>query len=241
MTLSSKIIGFITASFLAIFYALKWFIADQFKEAENEENALKKKNKDGIKPNDFFLEFKEKTSKDYITSVLGNLKTFCGLEVNMTAKENELIYGLRGNFEFLLQQASVAGLVKETTVEGEKMPFSLPLRNQFENVDNEAKFFTTSERIALIFACVKKHRLVPDNKKKNPAIRLYPAHNSVELAKFSKTWVFQTFKKQPLDDVKNYFGEEIGFYFTFLETYTTALIFPSVFGVVVFFFNTKKG
>ena len=168
MTLSSKIIGFITASFLAIFYALKWFIADQFKEAENEENALKKKNKDGIKPNDFFLEFKEKTSKDYITSVLGNLKTFCGLEVNMTAKENELIYGLRGNFEFLLQQASVAGLVKETTVEGEKMPFSLPLRNQFENVDNEAKFFTTSERIALIFACVKKHRLVPDNKKKTP-------------------------------------------------------------------------
>eukprot|EP00292_Cryptomonas_paramecium_P002530 CAMPEP_0113674588 /NCGR_PEP_ID=MMETSP0038_2-20120614/7508_1 /TAXON_ID=2898 /ORGANISM="Cryptomonas paramecium" /LENGTH=1162 /DNA_ID=CAMNT_0000591197 /DNA_START=7 /DNA_END=3492 /DNA_ORIENTATION=+ /assembly_acc=CAM_ASM_000170 len=39
--------------------------------------------------------------------------------------------------------------------------------------------------------------------------------------------------RYPLDEVRDYFGEEVGFYFAFLGAYTRALIVPGLFGAIV--------
>lgn len=51
-------------------------------------------------------------------------------------------------------------------------------------------------------------------------------------AKFTKFY-----KKQPLNMIRDYFGEIFGFYFAWLGTYSTWLIAPSVVGIIVFIVN----
>lgn len=47
------------------------------------------------------------------------------------------------------------------------------------------------------------------------------------------------FKYQPLDKIRNYFGEKVGIYFTWLGFYTSMLIPAAIAGVVVFFIRTS--
>jgi hypothetical protein len=44
-------------------------------------------------------------------------------------------------------------------------------------------------------------------------------------------------KYQPLDKVREYFGEQIGMYFTWLGFYTSWLFLPAILGLVVFFYG----
>ncbi len=45
------------------------------------------------------------------------------------------------------------------------------------------------------------------------------------------------FKGQPLEVIRRYFGEKIGFYFSWLEFYTKALVFPAIVGFFVFLYG----
>lgn len=41
------------------------------------------------------------------------------------------------------------------------------------------------------------------------------------------------FSLQPIHQIRNYFGEKIGFYFVFMDFYTKQLVFPSIVGLIV--------
>ena len=45
------------------------------------------------------------------------------------------------------------------------------------------------------------------------------------------------YKHQPINIVRDYFGEKIGLYFAWLGAYTTFLIIPSIVGLIVFLIN----
>eukprot|EP01052_Picozoa_sp_SAG31_P013289 SAG31_NODE_796_length_12032_cov_21.073242_14_plen_237_part_00 len=44
----------------------------------------------------------------------------------------------------------------------------------------------------------------------------------------------QKLTEQPLQDIRNYFGEQIGLYYAFLGVYTTSLFWPAVIGLITF-------
>jgi hypothetical protein len=48
-----------------------------------------------------------------------------------------------------------------------------------------------------------------------------------------KHWSSKIWTKQPLDPIKNYFGEAVGFYFAFVGLFQAFLFVASTFGAVV--------
>lgn len=62
----------------------------------------------------------------------------------------------------------------------------------------------------------------------------FPLHDAVELRELEGKWlrVLQWPWKQDVESVKNYFGEKIGLYFTWLGHYTTWLIYASLLGFI---------
>ncbi len=72
---------------------------------------------------------------------------------------------------------------------------------------------------------------------KNPALlAAFPLHEYDMLKRLQIKWLnlFGAPWTQPLDDVKDYFGERIGLYFLFLQHYTTLLIVPAIVGAITF-------
>lgn len=65
-------------------------------------------------------------------------------------------------------------------------------------------------------------------------IAFFPLHDAVELKTLEEKWLkfFELPWHQNLDIVKDYFGEKIGLYFSFLNHYTTWLIVPAILGFI---------
>ncbi|XP_048367532.1 anoctamin-10 isoform X2 [Sphaerodactylus townsendi] len=68
-------------------------------------------------------------------------------------------------------------------------------------------------------------------------VNIFPLHDTEELKKLGHTWYGQLkIRYQPLDEICNYFGETIAFYFAFLEYFTFALIPMAVIGIPYYIF-----
>ncbi|CCI44039.1 unnamed protein product [Albugo candida] len=66
----------------------------------------------------------------------------------------------------------------------------------------------------------------------------FPLHNARERKELVESWVKKFLSPQPLDSIKVYFGNEIGFYFAFLDTFSRWLLIPSILGVLVTFLDS---
>lgn len=60
--------------------------------------------------------------------------------------------------------------------------------------------------------------------------QIYPLHDKEFLKRLGKEWYLSFMKKQPIEEIRLYFGEAIALYFTFLGFYTTALLIPMFLG-----------
>jgi hypothetical protein len=62
----------------------------------------------------------------------------------------------------------------------------------------------------------------------------YPLHDNTILKDLRMRWVWQFWKTQPLNDIRDYFGAKIALYFCWLGHYTTWLWCPAMLGLYVF-------
>ncbi|XP_049288055.1 anoctamin-10 isoform X2 [Anopheles funestus] len=58
---------------------------------------------------------------------------------------------------------------------------------------------------------------------------LYSLHDKRTLKELRHRWI-KPARVQPIDEIRDYFGESVGMYFSFLGFYTYALVVPTVFG-----------
>lgn len=69
--------------------------------------------------------------------------------------------------------------------------------------------------------------------KRNKMLSLYPMHDKNSLQVLTTNWLnpWTLPWKQPMNHIKEYFGEKIALYFSFMGMYTHALIIPMLFGI----------
>ncbi|KAJ5999626.1 Acyl-CoA N-acyltransferase [Penicillium waksmanii] len=66
---------------------------------------------------------------------------------------------------------------------------------------------------------------------------VFPLHDIETNKKWMKEWSKKTFlSDDDLDQIRNKFGESVGFYFSFLQSYFRFLAFPAIFGFSCWFF-----
>ena len=123
------------------------------------------------------------------------------------------------------------GLVKWYKEVGKKDKFVgslldvFPLHDREELDDLSAKWATYS----LITSCTVKA------KQSESSSRLSYFHpENGEVTRFALFY-------QPLNEIRDYFGDEVAMYFAWLEVYTRALVVPSVLGVVTLCWQIHKG
>lgn len=67
----------------------------------------------------------------------------------------------------------------------------------------------------------------------NLILQIFPLHETSALTSLQSNWVRKLFSAQPLDDIAEYFGVKVAFYFAWLGHYTCALSVPAIFGTIL--------
>ncbi|CAF1031437.1 unnamed protein product [Rotaria sordida] len=128
----------------------------------------------------------------------------------------------------------------------------------YEGVQDEDKFFTSQERQLIVrhllfsIKIIQKQvisgiefkidqSLIQRSLEKHLIRQVIPLHNKQTLNHLRDTWVWPHtfFKRQPIEDIRQYFGVKIALYFCWLSFYTKALCFPAFYGIIIWL-NTGR-
>ncbi|XP_038182229.1 anoctamin-8 isoform X1 [Arvicola amphibius] len=159
-------------------------------------------------------------------------------------------------YESLLRGADELGLRKAVKAEfgGGTRSFSCEEDFIYENVESELRFFTSQERQSIIRFWLQNLRakqgealhnvrfledqpIIPELAARGIVQQVFPVHEQRILNRLMKSWVQAVCENQPLDDICDYFGVKIAMYFAWLGFYTSAMVYPAVFGSVLYTFT----
>ncbi|XP_031641381.1 anoctamin-8 isoform X2 [Oncorhynchus kisutch] len=155
-------------------------------------------------------------------------------------------------YENLLRGAEEMGLRKSLKQEfgGGTRSFSCEEDYIYENIESELCFFTSQERQSIIKYWLDNLRakqgevlhnihflegqpIIPELSGRGVIQQVFPLHEQRILSQLMKSWVQAVCEKQPLDDIRDYFGVKIAMYFAWLGFYTTSMLYPAVIGFVL--------
>ncbi|KAF6777476.1 hypothetical protein AHF37_02904 [Paragonimus kellicotti] len=160
----------------------------------------------------------------------------------------------------LLMGAEVLGIRKPLAAEhgGGLREFSMEELDLFDGATDETSFLSSGERSYIVYnylmsLCAREGDAWTDEitfSEGQPLIRslqsvgfihqIFPVHQMDELKQLKANWVRGWNVQQPLEEIRRYFGAQIALYFAWLGHYTTALLFPSIVGLLVFLFVSSK-
>lgn len=159
-------------------------------------------------------------------------------------------------YENLLRGAEEIGLRKNIKAEfgGGTRAFSCEEDYIYQNIENELNFFTSQERQCIIRYWMENLRakqgeslhnihflegqpIIPELAARGVIQQVFPVHEQKILSRLMKSWVQAVCERQPLDEICEYFGVKIAMYFSWLGFYTSSLVYPAVFGMMLWFFT----
>ncbi|XP_071583857.1 anoctamin-8 isoform X2 [Heliangelus exortis] len=159
-------------------------------------------------------------------------------------------------YESLLRGADEIGLRKPVKAEfgGGMRSFSCEEDYIYENIENELYFFTSQERQNIIRYWLENLRakqgeslhnihflegqpIIPELAARGVIQQVFPLHEQRILKRLMKSWVQAVCEAQPLDEICDYFGVKIAMYFAWLGFYTSAMVYPAVFGSLLYTFT----
>ncbi|XP_070603651.1 anoctamin-8 isoform X5 [Erythrolamprus reginae] len=159
-------------------------------------------------------------------------------------------------YESLLRGADEIGLRKPVKAEfgGGMRSFSCEEDYIYENIENELYFFTSQERQNIIRYWLENMRakqgevlhnihflegqpIIPELAARGILQQVFPIHEQRILNRLMKSWVQAICEAQPLDEICDYFGVKIAMYFAWLGFYTSAMVYPAVFGSLLYTFT----
>ncbi|NXC22070.1 ANO8 protein, partial [Corythaeola cristata] len=161
-------------------------------------------------------------------------------------------------YESLLRGADEIGLRKPVKAEfgGGMRSFSCEEDYIYENIENELYFFTSQvgwggmqdvgqgcgdvgmQGTSLQpMAHPVPRGAVPELAARGVIQQVFPLHEQRILKRLMKSWVQAVCEAQPLDEICDYFGVKIAMYFAWLGFYTSAMVYPAVFGSILYTFT----
>uniref|UniRef100_A0A8C8AM24 Anoctamin n=1 Tax=Otus sunia TaxID=257818 RepID=A0A8C8AM24_9STRI len=79
--------------------------------------------------------------------------------------------------------------------------------------------------------------IIPELAARGVIQQVFPLHEQRILKRLMKSWVQAVCEAQPLDEICDYFGVKIAMYFAWLGFYTSAMVYPAVFGSILYTFT----
>eukprot|EP00794_Sanderia_malayensis_P011886 gene11886-13118_t len=210
-------------------------------------------------PERYLVFFQENTAKE-LESYVAKCFEMHGLLVEEEECPDHSVLTVAAPFEMLLEEAANIELEKKLKGEGNKyQEVYVDGFDKFEGSDDTDTFFTHAEQSLLLHNCLNKvefeheklrklgirkfrehESLITGGLHSTPQIfeSITPLHSSTE-----RRSLWKEVKKNPfifpLDHLQSYYGEEIAFYFAWMNFFTLSLIFPALFGIFLFFHRPK--
>eukprot|EP00966_Prymnesium_polylepis_P013103 302166-Prymnesium_polylepis.1 len=148
-----------------------------------------------------------------------------------------------------METAERIGMEKKLKVGG-YASFTRRDAKEFE-AGSHGHFFTSLERLQLVQKLVTERKVdggcgidLEVEQRNGVLSNVLPLHDGTARRQLFRTWCtapMALVPRQPLDEVRDYFGEKIALYFAFIESLTVALLVPSVVGFVVLFASVAYG
>ncbi|KDO32354.1 hypothetical protein SPRG_02832 [Saprolegnia parasitica CBS 223.65] len=104
---------------------------------------------------------------------------------------------------------------------------------------SEDTLFRSVDRIRLVHSILDEHINFEALKEAKYFTDLFALHDIAALQQFTTHWATNKgLTRQPLGELRNYFGEKIALYFAWLEFYTKSLLLPAVIGIIIYVLDT---
>uniref|UniRef100_A0A8C6XH55 Anoctamin n=1 Tax=Naja naja TaxID=35670 RepID=A0A8C6XH55_NAJNA len=152
-------------------------------------------------------------------------------------------------YESLLRGADEIGLRKPVKAEfgGGMRSFSCEEDYIYENIETNSIFSLLRYWLENLRAkqgevlhnihFLEGQPIIPELAARGILQQVFPIHEQRILNRLMKSWVQAICEAQPLDEICDYFGVKIAMYFAWLGFYTSAMVYPAVFGSLLYTFT----
>nr|XP_058973340.1 anoctamin-10-like [Pocillopora verrucosa] len=205
---------------------------------------------------EFLVCFSEKCHKEDIKQYIIDCLNSAKFSVTREEFEGKTLLTIGAQFDVLAQKAEETGLEKTATAENKICLFVFERLSEYVGNENQETFFTPAERAYLLEICLESVQynrehlkslgvtsrgegsFVTDLLHSKPPIfeSALPLHQPHEQ---EKIWnkMKQNVIVCPLQEIRDYYGENVAFYFGWMTCFTWTLVPIAFAGVLLYFFK----